>query len=65
MFIVDIIKYNTFMGTNMKSDVENMWDKFKEQFGVKTEWNNLNPMEQNDIVIAINVLLNIINNNKG
>ena len=49
----------------MKSDVENMWDKFKEQFGVKTEWNNLNPMEQHDIVTAINVLLNIINNNKG
>ena len=43
-----------------KSDVELFWDKLKEYFPNWREWHSLHPMEQIQLVQAINMILQVV-----
>lgn len=41
------------------SDVETFYNKVREKLGGKRTWGELNPMEQHQMVQAINIILGV------
>ena len=46
--------------SNNKSDVERFYDAVAAKFGVQRKYHELHPMEQMQLVQAINVILQVV-----
>ena len=42
------------------SEVEQMWVKLQAKFGVNRPWGSLHPMEQQQVIQAINIILGVL-----